>query len=72
MGDWAVFTIKYDSVERSENLHPLLLEALSYNKKTEEKFESITPSEQNEIKRYINNLKNLSSVSGNVKKFWNY
>lgn len=66
VGDNIAIGIKYDPEERATPVHPKLQEALDANRKAKEKFDSLPPSRQKEIARYINHLKSEASVGRNV------
>lgn len=68
VGDNVVVSIEYDPVERTIPLHPKLIKALEANKKAKKIFESLSPSLQKEIARYISFLKSEESVNKNVKR----
>ncbi|HNR20001.1 MAG TPA: DUF1905 domain-containing protein, partial [Bacteroidia bacterium] len=68
VGDLAVFTIAYDSRQRVVGTHPKLKTAFAKNKQALKVFESLAPSRQKEIKRYINNLKTEEAIDKNVKR----
>lgn len=68
VGDKITIGIKHDADERTTPLSPQLQKALNENKKAKEKFESLPPSRQKEIARYINNLKSEQAVTRNVQR----
>lgn len=68
VGDEIKLTVKFDSTERITEMHPKLKAALDKNKKAKAKFESLPPSRQKEIKRYIGFLKSEAAVDKNVKR----
>lgn len=68
VGDKITIAIEYDPSERSTPLHPKLQKALEENGAAKEKFESLPPSRQKEIARYINNLKSEESVDRNIER----
>ena len=72
VGDSGEFTIAYDAEERITGMHPKLEAALKKNKKAKAIFDTLIPSMQKEIKRYINNLKTEESVDKNVIKAINF
>lgn len=61
-------SIEIDSSDRTIDPHPKLLEALKANPEANKIFENLIPSLQNEIVRYIANLKTEASVEKNVVK----
>lgn len=68
VGDRAQVELVYDPAERKPEMHPQLQEALQKNKKALAVFESLPPSRQKEIVRYIGLLKSQESVEKNVKR----
>lgn len=68
VGDTITVTIDFDGAERITPLHPKLMEALTKNKKAKEKYDSLPPSRQKEIARYINNLKSEKAVDRNIQR----
>ena len=60
--------IEYDPVERIVAHHPKFAEALEQNNDAKAVFDSLTPSRQLEIVRYIANLKTDESVNRNVAR----
>ena len=72
VGDSAIFTIVYDPVKREVPMHPLLGEMLQKNKTEAKVFDRLSPSRQNEIKRYFNGLKTETSVEKNLKRLMGF
>ena len=72
VGDTVKITITFDEAERTTEMHPKLQAALKKNKKASQVFESLPPSKQKEIKRYIANLKSEAAVDRNVMKAINF
>lgn len=68
VGDVANFEIAYDTIERNVPMHPKFEKALLENKDAKRVFDSLRPSLQLEINRYLNFLKTESSVDRNVTK----
>ena len=68
VGDIANFEIAYDSRERVFPMHPKFEKALRENKEAKKIFDSLRPSLQLEINRYLSSLKTESSVDRNVTK----
>ncbi|TMI62628.1 MAG: DUF1905 domain-containing protein [Bacteroidetes bacterium] len=68
VGDTGNFEIEYDPLPRAITIHPKLETALLKNKKIKTVFDSLTPSRQKEIIRYINFLKTEESVDRNITK----
>lgn len=67
VGDTATIKIEFDPEERKIVFHPKLKTAIDKNKKAKAVFESLAPSLQKEIIRYIANLKTEESIDKNVK-----
>jgi hypothetical protein len=67
-GDTANFEIEYDPAPRTITIHPKLKAALLKTKKVKLVFDSLPPSRQKEIIRYINFLKTEESVDRNISK----
>ena len=68
IGEKVEVSIEVDSSDRTIHPHPKLTKALKENKQANAVFESLAPSLQNEIVRYIANLKTETSVERNVIK----
>jgi|GEM_PF-139489 len=68
IGEELSISIEFDSSDRTIKAHPRLLQALDENKDAKTKFDSLTPSLQKEIIRYIAHLKTEESVNRNVTK----
>jgi uncharacterized protein YdeI (YjbR/CyaY-like superfamily) len=66
VGDMVNVNIEFDPDERIIPMHPKLLTALEKNKDAFNVFESLPPSRQKEIIRYISQLKTEESVDKNV------
>lgn len=66
VGDKVDIQIAFDPVERITTMHPKLKDALEKNENAFSKFDTLSPSLQKEIMRYINNLKTESSIDKNV------
>ncbi|HEY6979073.1 MAG TPA: YdeI/OmpD-associated family protein [Chitinophagaceae bacterium] len=72
VGDKAKFEIMYDPSPRIIPMHLKLKNALMKNKKANKVFESLAPSRQSEITRYISFLKNEETVDKNVARAINF
>lgn len=72
VGDKITIKIDYDAEERKTPMHPKLNLALENNKQAKQKFDSLPPSRQKEIARYINNLKSEESIEKNIKRAINF
>lgn len=68
IGEQLEVTIAFDPEERSITPHPKLMLALQENKAAQKVFETLPPSLQKEIIRYISFLKTDKSIDNNVKK----
>lgn len=68
IGEIVQLVVFVDSGDRSIHPHPKLLYALEQNKQAKQKFDSLAPSLQKEIIRYISFLKTETSVDRNVAK----
>lgn len=72
IGEEIEITLEFDPADRTIHPHPKLVQALKENTKANEVFLSLQPSLQNEIVRYIANLKTEESVERNVVKAINF
>lgn len=68
VGHRITIEIEFDPVERITLMHAKLQRALQENKKAKNVFDSLPPSRQKEIARYINFLKTEESIDRNIKK----
>lgn len=68
IGEVVQLVVFVDSGDRSIPPHPKLLRALEQNTQAKEKFDSLAPSLQKEIIRYISFLKTEASVDRNIAK----
>lgn len=68
IGERIKVKIRFDSTDRTVQPHPQLVQALNKNKEAKKIFETIPPSLQKEIVRYISFLKTEASVTENVNK----
>lgn len=68
IGETIELTIEFDPSDRTIKPHPKLVKALKGNKQAKAIFDSLAPSMQNEIVRYIANLKTEASIDKNVIK----
>jgi hypothetical protein len=66
--DTIAIKIEFDPEERKIAFHPKLKAAIDKNKKAKTVFESLAPSLQKEIIRYISHLKTEESIDKNVKQ----
>lgn len=72
IGETIEVGIAFDPSIRSIEPHPKLVDALNSNPLAREKFESLPPSLQKEIIRYISFLKTEESIDKNVSKAINF
>jgi hypothetical protein len=68
VGETILIKIEFDPVSRKIVPHPKLLKALKENKDAKKVFDKLPPSRQNEIIRYISNLKTETSVIRNINR----
>ena len=68
VNDTAIFTLAYDAAERTIAMHPKLATAIAKNKAAQDVFDSLPPSLQKEIIRYIAHLKTEASIDRNIAK----
>lgn len=66
IGEEIALSVEFDPSDRTIKPHPKLLKALEENKKAKLIFESLRPSLQHEIVRYIANLKTDESINKNI------
>jgi hypothetical protein len=67
IGEIVEITIEFDRRDRTLQAHPDLTKALAQNKEAEAVFQGLPPSRQQEIIRYINNLKTPETREKNIK-----
>jgi hypothetical protein len=72
VGDTANFEIAFDPEERVIPIHPKLSKALKENQEAKSIFDSLRPSLQLEIVRYISFLKTEESIDKNVLRAVNF
>ena len=68
IGEEVTVSVEYDPSDRTIEPHPKLVQALQENPEAQQVFESLPPSRQKEIVRYISFLKTDESVDRNVKR----
>ena len=68
IGEEVEISVAFDPSDRTIHPHPKLVKALEENQQAHAVFTSLQPSLQNEIVRYIANLKTEESVDRNVVK----
>jgi hypothetical protein len=72
VGDIANFEIAFDPKERVIPMHPKLIKALKDNSEAHKIFDSLRPSLQLEIVRYLSFLKTEKSIDKNVLRAINF
>lgn len=72
IGEQIDLRIAYDPAPRVIAMHPRLKDALDTNHDAKKIFDSLSPSHQKEIIRYIANLKSEEKVTINVRKAIGY
>lgn len=72
IGEELSISIDYDPKDRTLSLHPSLAAALHANSAAQHVFQSLSPSRQHEINRYICNLKSEAKVHENVERAVNF
>jgi len=72
VGETITVCVDYDASERTTPMHPALQKALDSDIEAQQVFDSLSPSLQKEIKRYINNLKTEAKVQENVMRAINF
>ena len=68
VGETVEVTIAYDPRDRSLPMHPALAEALEKDPPADKVFRGLPPSLQQEVIRYLTNLKPESTVRRNVQR----
>ncbi len=68
IGETIAVTVAYDPRSREIEPHPKLVAALNENAEAQSVFDTLSPSWQKEIVRYIANLKTEQSVERNVNR----
>ncbi|MDF2384055.1 YdeI/OmpD-associated family protein [Nostoc ellipsosporum NOK] len=68
VGERLKVAVRFDDADRSIVPHPKLVQALKKNKQAGDIFDSLAPSLQKEIVRYISFLKTETAIDENVKK----
>jgi len=72
IGETIAVTIEFDSSDRTIKPHEKLVKALLENEQAKTIFDSLRPSLQHEIVRYIANLKTEESINKNVIRAINF
>lgn len=68
VGDEITLSVIFDPIERPNTIHPKLEVAIKENALAKENFDKLAPSQQKEIIRYINQLKNEDSIARNIQR----
>ena len=68
IGETITISIAFDTADRKLKMHAGLAKALATNKTANENFSKLPASRQQEIIRYISNLKTAESVERNVAR----
>jgi hypothetical protein len=68
IGEVIEVTIRHDPEDRTIPPHPAFTKALKANKEAKKAFDSLPPSRQKEIVRYISALKTPESVLKNIQR----
>ena len=72
IGETITISIVFDPDDRKLSMHPGLAKALAKNKEANKNFKQLPASRQQEIIRYISNLKTAESVERNILKAINF
>ncbi|HLP35335.1 YdeI/OmpD-associated family protein [Lacibacter sp.] len=72
IGETITISIAFDPADRKLKMHPALGKALTKNKAAKENFKKLSTSRQQEIIRYISNLRTAESVERNITKAINF
>lgn len=72
IGETIEITIEYDSSDRTIKPHPKLIEALKNNLEAKSKFDTLSPSMQKEMVRYISSLKTEGSRDRVIERAISY
>lgn len=72
IGERITISIEFDPLVRTIKPHPKLVKALKENKEAKTAFDSLPPSRQKEIVRYIAMLKTEESIDRNIKRAINF
>lgn len=68
IGENITVFVEFDPSDRTITPHPKLVTALNKDKTARKVFDSLSPSKQKEIIRYISFLKSEESISNNIEK----
>ena len=72
IGETITISIEFDPADRKLNMHSELGKALAKNKTANENFKKLPASRQQEIIRYISNLKTAESIERNIARAINF
>ena len=68
VGDIVALSMDFDPSDRTLPIHPMLQTALDNDPHARQVFDSLSPSRQHEINRYIANLKTEAKAADNVQR----
>ena len=72
VGQLANIEIEFDPNDKKIPFHPRFKKALKENENAKKIFDTLTPSMQKEILKYLSNLKTEESVNRNIKRAINF
>ena len=72
VGDDAMVELEFDPDPRIVPMHPKFATGLSENKRAKAAFDTLAPSRQKEILRYLNSMKTEESLVRNIEKVIQY
>lgn len=72
IGEKIEVTVSFDAEKRELPFHPALKLALNKNKDAKRVFETLRPSRQKEINKYISMLKSKDAIKRNVERAIGY
>ncbi|SMC62638.1 YdeI/OmpD-associated family protein [Pedobacter nyackensis] len=72
VGETIEVTIEFDPSDRTIKPHPKLIEALKNNLDAKSRFDTLSPSMQKEIVRYVSSLKTEESRNRNIERAINF
>jgi hypothetical protein len=72
IGEKVSVEIEFDPVPRKIKPHPKLVKAFKENQEAKKVFDKLPPSRQNEIVRYISNLKTERTLISNINRAINF
>lgn len=72
IGEIVEIEVDFDKRSRSLPMHPSIYDALQNDPTAKKAFESLSPSRQHEINRYISHIKSEEKVRENVQRAMDY